>query len=172
VAGRFRYWWEMRSLTAARLMLLDSDQVRREALAKALSEIGAFEIIYIPTVAEAANIAIAMPDLIVIEGPSLAANDEAGSISANPFATSGIPTILLLPDATNEMRRTAIRAGYSIVLGAPVSPRLLYRRIAHLLQNARRMKRRAEAALERSRKETLEEVPPLQVALLAEAPAH
>jgi DNA-binding NarL/FixJ family response regulator len=137
----------MRSLMAARLVLLDADQARRDQLSGALAELAAFEISGIATVADAAGVCTtASPDLIIVEGPSLAANDEADEISPNPFATSGIPTILLLPNATNEQRRKATRAGYAIVLGTPVSPRLLYRRIAHVLQNARRAKRRVEAA--------------------------
>lgn len=155
---------------AARLVLLDSDPLRREALTRALSEIGTFEIAGIATVAETAT--GSPPDLYLIEGPSLSANDAGGSISSNPFAASTIPTILILPEPTSEQRRAALRAGYTIVLAAPVPLRLLYRRIAQLLQNARRAKRRTEFARSRQPKKRLEEVPPAQVALLAEAPAH
>jgi DNA-binding NarL/FixJ family response regulator len=140
----------MRSLMAARLVLLDADQARREELAGALAELGAFEISGIATVAEAAGAgAVAPPDIFIVEGPSLAANDEAEEVSTNPFAASGIPTILLLPNATSEQRRKATRAGYAIVIGMPASPRLLYRRIAHALQNARRAKRRLDAVAQR-----------------------
>jgi len=118
--------WEMRSLTAARLVLLDADQSRRDSLARALSELGAFEVQGIATVAEACAGGSA-PDLYLVEGPSLAANDEGGTISPNPFAASGIPTILMLPSPTNDHRRLALRAGYAFALAAPVSPRLLYR---------------------------------------------
>lgn len=161
----------MRSLMTAQLVLLDSDPVRREALAKTLAAFGAFEIVSIATVAEVATVAGASPDIFVIEGPSLAANDEAGTISTNPFSTSGIPTVLLLPGATNEQRRLAVRAGYTAVLGAPVPPRLLYRRIAHLLQNARRAKRRAQQSAQESRKAPLPEVAPVELAPRAKAPA-
>lgn len=140
----------MRSLTAARLVLLDSDPARREALAKTLAETGVFEIASVATVAEAATVAGGPPDIFLIEGPSLAANDVGGAISPNPFAASGVPTLLMLPEATGEQRRMAVRAGYSAVLGTPVPPRLLYRRIAHLLQKARRTRRR-RLALQESR---------------------
>jgi hypothetical protein len=160
----------MRSLMAARLVLLDSDPLRREALLKALAEIGAFEIAGIATVAETST--VSPPDLYLIEGPSLAANDAGGSISPNPFAASTIPTILMLPEPTNEQRRMALRAGYTVVLAAPVPVRLLYRRIAQLLQNARRAKRRANYAAETHYNNRLEEVSPAQVALLAEVPVH
>ncbi|MBY0532667.1 MAG: hypothetical protein K2P86_11925 [Xanthobacteraceae bacterium] len=160
----------MRSLMAARIVLLDCDQLRREALIRRLSEFEAFEVSGIATVAETST--ASPPDLYLIEGPCLSANDAGGSVSPNPFAASGIPAVLMVPEPTNEQRRAALRAGYTIVLAAPVPHRLLYRRIAQLLQNARRGKRRAEALAERTRKKPLEEVAPAQVAPRAEAPAH
>jgi DNA-binding NarL/FixJ family response regulator len=159
----------MRSLMAARLVLLDSDPVRREALMKALSEFGSFEISGIATVAEVS--AVPPPDLFLIQGLSFAANDEGGTIPQNPFAPSAIPTVLMLDELTNEQRRAALRAGYSIVLSAPVPPRLLYRRIAQLLQNARRAKRRAQFAASRKPERQLGEVATTQAAL-TEAAVH
>lgn len=161
----------MRSLTTARLVLLDSNASRREALAKTLAEFSAFEIVSVATVAEAATAPGGPPDIFIIEGPSLAANDEGGAISLNPFAASGIPTLLMLPAATSEQRRLAIRAGYSVVLGAPVPPRLLYRRIAHLLQNARRARRRAQSAVQESRGTALANRAPAERAPV-KVPAH
>jgi DNA-binding NtrC family response regulator len=160
----------MRSLMAARLVLLDSDPMRREVLLKALSEIGTFEIAGIATVAETST--ASPPDLYLIEGPSLAANDAGGSISPNPFAASAIPTILMLPEPTAEQRRMAQRAGYTVVLAAPVPVRLLYRRVAQLLQNARRTKRREVFAMDKHQNQRLEEVSPAQVSLHAEVPVH
>ena len=154
----------MRSLMAARLVLLDSDLVRREVLVRTLTELGAFEIAGIATVAEIAS--VPAPDLFLIESQSLAANDAGGNLPPNPFAASGIPTVLLLPEPTNEQRRAAIRAGFSIVLAAPVPHRLLYRRIAQLLQNARRAKRRMEAG-NSGRDKALEQAAPQPDALLA-----
>jgi DNA-binding NtrC family response regulator len=159
----------MRSLMAARLVLLDSDHLRREALLRALSEVGTFDISCIATVAETCT--SSPPDLYLIEGASFSANDAGGMIAPNPFAASAIPTILMLPQPTNEQRRAAIRAGYTIVLAAPVPTRLLYRRIAQLLQNARRAKRRAELTKGRGEQRRLDEAAPAQVALRAEAPA-
>ncbi len=160
----------MRSLMAARLVLLDFDPLQREALLKALTEIGAFQITGIATVAETST--ASPPDLYLIEGPSLSANDAGGSISPNPFAASAIPTILMLPEPTAEQRRLALRAGYTVVLAAPVPVRLLYRRVAQLLQNARRAKRRTNFAAGKQQKPRFEEVSPAQVSLLVEAPLH
>lgn len=162
----------MRSLIAARVVLLDSDQARRDALASALAEFAAFEIESIATVAEVPTVGGTSPDVFIVEGPGLAANEEAGSISSNPFLASGIPTILLLPAATSEQRRRATKAGYSIVLGAPVPPRLLYRRIAHLLQIARRAKRRLEQAASGSVKPEVVEIAPAEPATRAKVPAR
>lgn len=158
----------MRSLMAARLVLLDSDQMRREALIRVLSEMGTLEIAGIATVAETST--ASLPDLFLIEGLSFAANDAGALTSQNPFAASAIPTVLMLPEPTNEQRRAALRAGYTVVLAAPVPHRLLYRRIAQLLQNARRAKRRAETAIERTRSKEIEKVAPSHDALRVEMP--
>ena len=149
---------------AARLALIDTDCARREALSKALTEMGAFEIACIATVAEASGVS---PDLYLIEGPALSANDAGAFISPNPFAASSIPTILMLENPTSEQRRIAVRQGYTIVLSAPVPLRLLYRRIAQLLQNARRAKKRAAFRARDASVNELENIAPAQVALLA-----
>lgn len=161
----------MRSLTAARLVLLDFDPIRSETLARSLVELGSFEIVRIATIADAAGAGAA--DLFLVEGPSLAANDEGAGISPNPFAASGAPVILMLPEPTNEQRRMALRAGYTAVLAAPVPPRLLYRRIAQLLQNARRARRRAEEMAARDKRvPQREQAAPVDSGLLANALAE
>ncbi|MBX3535308.1 MAG: hypothetical protein KF826_13240 [Xanthobacteraceae bacterium] len=158
----------MRSLTAARLVLLDFDSIRSEALARALIELGSFEIARIATIAEAA--AAGAADLFLIEGPSLAANDEGAAISPNPFSACRAPVILMLPEPTNEQRRMALRAGYTAVLSTPVPPRLLYRRIAQLLQNARRARRRSEEMLARGKRaQQQEQATPNDSGLVANA---
>jgi len=159
----------MRSLIASRLVLIDSDPLRREALGKALSELGSFEIAGIATVAETSSVPV--PDLFLVEGPSLSANDSGGFIAPNPFAASSIPTILMLPEPTGEQRRLALRTGYTIVLAAPVPVRLLYRRVAQLLQNARRARRRAEVMAGRSAAKRREEASP-RIAPKVEALVH
>lgn len=136
----------MRSLMAARVVVLDSDATRRDLLCRSLTDLGLFGVSGIATVAEALGKGMPLPDVFLIYGPALSANDDGGSISPNPFVAASVSTILLLPDATMPMRRLAVRAGYSIILAAPASPRLLYRRIAHLLQKARRTKRRMQHA--------------------------
>lgn len=158
----------MRSLTAARLVLLDFDPIRSEALARSLVELGSFDIARIATIADAA--AAGAADLFLVEGPGLAANDEGAAISPNPFAASGAPVILMLPEPTSEQRSMALRVGYTAVLSAPVPPRLLYRRIAQLLQNARRARRRAEDMAARAKRvPEREQAEPAKSALLANA---
>ncbi len=156
----------MRSLTAARLVLLDPDPMRRDALIKALAGFGSLEISGIATVAETPAVS---PDLYLIEGPGLSANDTGGAIAPNPFVASGVPAILMLPEPTSEQRRIALRAGYTVVLAAPVPLRLLYRRIAQVLQNARRAKRRSEFVAH-SAAQRLKPIAPTQVELVAEEP--
>lgn len=140
----------MRTLMGARVIVLDSDAARRDALCRSLMDLGIFGVSGIATVAEALGQGAAQPDVFIIQGPVLSANDDGVEISANPLAARGIATILLLPGATMLLRRKAARAGYSIVIGAPASPRLLYRRIAHSLQNARRAKRREQKIQEQA----------------------
>lgn len=125
----------------------------------------------IATVAEAGNDATP-PDVCIVEGPSLAANDDSCHITPNPFSVSGVPTILLLPEPNNKQRRKALNAGYTIVIGTPASPRLLYRRIAHALQNSRRSKRLARAAQTLAITVPAEGKTQEQPALMADAPAN
>lgn len=132
----------MRSLTAARILVLDADHDRRAELCRALQALGMPDVSGIANVAEAAFNRVPPPELFVVHGATLAANDDGDAISPNPFTASGAPAILLLPEASNFARRSAAKAGYPVVLGTPVSARLLYWRIAHVLQVARRAKRR------------------------------
>jgi hypothetical protein len=134
----------MRSLTVARVVVLDADHERRAELCRALQALGMPDVTGIANVAEAAVIRLPPPELFVLHGATLAANDDGASISPNPFATSGAPAILLLPDASASARKSAAKAGYPVVLATPVSARLLYRRIAHVLQVARRARRRMQ----------------------------
>ena len=147
---------DIRSSTSARLVLLDSNQPQREALMRALCEIGAFEIAGIATVADTSS----SLDLFLIEGLSLFANDAGWGNSPNPFAASAILTILMLPQPPNEQRRAALFGGYTVVFSTPVPSRLLYRRIAQLLQNARRRTRREGAISDRTRQQQLKEMKP------------
>jgi hypothetical protein len=135
----------MRSLTAARILVLDADHERRAELCRALQALGMPDVSGIANVAEAASSRIPPPELFVVHGATLAANDDGGAISPNPFTASGAPAILLLPDASSFARKAAAKAGYPVVLGTPVSARLLYRRIAHVLQVTRRAKRRMKS---------------------------
>ncbi|HMN50636.1 MAG TPA: hypothetical protein PKB01_01070 [Xanthobacteraceae bacterium] len=148
----------MRSLMAARLVLLDSDAARRDNLCKELDALIP-GVAGISAVSEAARFVSDQPDLYIIDHGSLAANDDV-AVLPNPFAGTGAATILLLAGASTAQRREAARAGYTAVLGKPVSTRLLYRRVAHVLQIARRVKRRAELEQKKAAKPALELVPP------------
>lgn len=148
----------MRSLMAARLVLLDSDSARRDGLCKELDALIP-GVAGISAVSEAARFVSDQPDLYIIDHGSLAANDDA-AVLPNPLAGTGAASILLLAGATAAQRREASRAGYTAVLGTPVSTRLLYRRIAHVLQIARRTKRRAELERKKAAKPALDLLPP------------
>jgi hypothetical protein len=65
----------------------------------------------------------------------------------NPFEASGTPAILIAEDTVRATLKTAASAGYHVVLGLPVVPRLLYRRIGSILQKARRTGRQMSPAL-------------------------
>ena len=161
----------MRMLTAARIVVLDSSPERREELCKSLRELGLSEVTGIATVADAGKSG-PLPDLFIVEGPSLADNDHGDEISANPFAASGVAAILLIPAATNIQRRKAIQAGYQIVIATPASPRLIYRRIGHVLQIARRVRRRRNDVMSAAPSRTIPELIEGDLPLAARLPAE
>lgn len=61
----------------------------------------------------------------------------------NPFQDDATPAILVAAETSVAMLEAAAASGYRAVIGFPVMPRLLYRRIGSILQKARRAARNA-----------------------------
>lgn len=131
----------MKVLPTARIVLVDSQIERRQAMCLALSALG------VGSVLEAASL-----DEVSGSGPHGSADvlvvqvDDPEDAPANPFRFgAGIPAILAAEVPAQQLVRVASRAGYDAALGAPLTPRLLYRRIGSVLQRARRLARPAPA---------------------------
>lgn len=131
----------MKVLPTARILLVDSLPERREALRDALAVFGVGSIKEAAAVAElAASEQLAAVDVIVVHA------DDPEQVPENPFRDgAGAPAILIAEAPASSLVRAAARGGYEAALGAPLAPRLLYRRIGSVLQRARRVVRNAPA---------------------------
>ena len=87
-------------------------------------------------------------DLCVVDPRGLVDNaaDTRTKILPNPFEVSGTPAILIVEDTVRATLEAAASAGYHVVLGLPVVPRLLYRRIGSILQKVRKTGRQLSPA--------------------------
>jgi DNA-binding response OmpR family regulator len=131
----------MRFLPAARIVVLDADRDHRAFLCASLGDLGLLQVLPAATLPEAREIADKQPaDLCVVDprGFEALARAEGKKIIANPFRHVGTAAILLNIDTSRAMTVVAAEAGYRAVVGLPVLPRLLYRRIGSILQKTRR----------------------------------
>lgn len=127
----------MKVLPTARILLVDSHVERRQATRQALTAFG------VGTVVEASSFEDVQPpvgagvvDVLVVQV------DDADHVPENPYRDGGsVPAILVVEVAAPMVARSAGRAGYDAGVGAPLQPRLLYRRIGSVLQRARRAAR-------------------------------
>jgi DNA-binding response OmpR family regulator len=135
----------MRSLSSARIVVLDANSEHRNFLCAALAAFGMQRVFPASSLEEARHTAAGeiAPDLCVVDSRQLSAMAASGPrIPRNPFDPARTPGILLAVDTTREMIKAASANGYNVVLGVPVVPRLLYRRIGSILQKVRRAERR------------------------------
>lgn len=132
----------MKVLPTARVILLDSQMERRQATRSALSALGVGAVSEVASIDEVADPAVhGAADVLVVQV------DDPEDAPPNPFRFgAGIPAILIAEVPAQMLVRAAGRAGYDAALGAPLAPRLLYRRIGSVLQRARRLARPASAA--------------------------
>lgn len=133
----------MKVLPTARILLVDSQLERRQATRLALSAFGVGAVQEAASVDDLADPALFGPaDVLVVQV------DDPEEAPANPFRLgAGIPAVLVAEVPAQLMVRAAGRGGYDAALGAPLAPRLLYRRIGSVLQRARRLSRPATAAV-------------------------
>jgi two-component system, OmpR family, response regulator len=141
----------MRFLPAARIVILDADREHRAFLCASLRELGLLQVLPAATLPEAREIADKQPaDLCVVDprGFEALARAEGKKVIVNPFRQDGTAAILLYIDTSRAMTAVAAEAGYRAVVGLPVLPRLLYRRIGSILQKTRRAGRSASEKAE------------------------
>ncbi|MFS8038852.1 hypothetical protein ACI7BZ_18150 [Xanthobacter sp. AM11] len=133
----------MKVLPTARILLVDSQMERRQATQLALSALGVGSVREAASLDEAADPAVfGGADVLVVQV------DDPEEAPANPYRFgAGIPAVLIAEVPAQLLVRAAGRGGYDAALGAPLAPRLLYRRIGSVLQRARRLSRPASAAV-------------------------
>ena len=131
----------MRFLPAARIVILDANRDHRVFICASLGELGLSQVLPAATLPEARELANKQPaDLCVVDprGFEALAKAEGKKVIANPFRQDGTAAVLLSADTSRAMIAAAAEAGYRAVVGLPVVPRLLYRRIGSILQKTRR----------------------------------
>ncbi len=127
----------MKVLPLSRILLVDSQKARREALRLELLKFGLGDVLEAETLELVSGSAIPEnANLLVVQA------DDPDLISENPYRDGGgIPAILIVDLPLRELERASVQGGYEAALGMPVSPRILYRRIGSVLQQARRTSR-------------------------------
>jgi len=133
----------MKVLPTARILLVDSLSERRQATRLALSALGVGSVREVASLDEVAD-----PSLLGAADVLVVQVDDPEEAPSNPFRFgAGLPAILVADVPAQLLVRAAGRAGYDAALGAPVAPRLLYRRIGSVMQRARRLARPLAAAI-------------------------
>jgi DNA-binding response OmpR family regulator len=138
----------MRILSNARVVLLDADAERRALLCAALAAFGMTQVLPAGSLDEARTLARAGdPQLCVVDPRGLPGFAAGPRVPPNPFDPARTAGILVGADTSPENVKTALAFGYAAVIGVPVTPRLLYRRIGSTLQKFRRAGRRGSASI-------------------------
>lgn len=132
----------MRFLPNARIVVLDGDGRRRALICAELVELGLTQVVPAGSAKEAQQLAANQPfDLCVVD-PRALGPDSRTKVFPNPFHGDGTLAVLLAADTSVAALEAAAAAGYRAVIGLPVVPRMLYRRMGSVLQKARRTARR------------------------------
>lgn len=127
----------MKVLPISRILLVDSQKDRREAMRLELLKFGLGVVLEAQTLDIATEPALReSADLLVVQA------DDPDFISENPYRDGGgMPAILIVDLPPRELERASVQGGYEAALGMPLAPRILYRRIGSILQQARRTSR-------------------------------
>jgi DNA-binding response OmpR family regulator len=137
-----------KAIHAAGVLIIQPDAHLATQWREALVDFGMGGARTVASVEEAfASIEQHRPSGIVVALPSLdeshrfidrVADGEAGNLDA-------IPIVLVMSQPTRSAIMAAAGAGFDAVLPAPLSPRLIYRRMGSLMQKARRTMRQLAA---------------------------
>jgi DNA-binding response OmpR family regulator len=133
----------MRALSSARVVVLDADPDHRNLLCSALEALGLTQVLPGGSFDEVRAVDPA-PDVCVVDARRLPGDQR---IPRNPFDPARTPGILIVAETSSETLKLAVANGFSAVIGTPVVPRLLYRRIGSVLQKARRVGRRGSVEM-------------------------
>ncbi|WP_454917037.1 hypothetical protein [Xanthobacter sediminis] len=126
----------MKVLPTARILIVDSQAERRATLRHALTAFGVGAIQDVASFDELAAAASPIQaDVLVVQV------DDPEQAPENPYREIGAPAILIAEVPAQLLVRAAAQGGYDAALGAPLTPRLLYRRIGSVMQRARRLVR-------------------------------
>ena len=130
--------------------MLDANPSQRVFICSALAELGLSQVLPAANLSEARRLGSEGPvDLCIVDSRSLVdgSTGSQAKIAPNPFDAFGTPAILIAEDTMRATLEAAAAAGYRAVLGLPVVPRLLYRRIGSILQKVRRIGRQLLLAI-------------------------
>jgi CheY-like chemotaxis protein len=136
----------MRILSNARIVVLDGDSEHRAFLCTSLAGFGMTQVLPAASADEARALG-GEPELCIVDARNLSGFAPAARVPLNPFDAARTPGILITTDTSPEHVKAATALGYTAVVGVPVTPRLLYRRIGSTLQKVRRAGRRGPARI-------------------------
>ena len=128
----------MKLIQATRALVVAPDPPARAEIVEGLKSLRLGEVIGVASLDEARSVLASRPlDVCVLAVEALPQPD------APAMPPLDLPTILLSHPMSRIQARAMVAAGYAAVLPWPVAPRLIYRRIGSVLQQARREDRRA-----------------------------
>ena len=130
-----------KQIQSARVVVLRLDAAEAEKAAAGLKELGLAETVGVASIAElSVRIADGKVDVLVLGDRDFPEETvaEARALRPPPEALeAGIPCLLLAPGLPRAAARAARLAGFAAVMGGEAGPRMLYRRIAGVLQRLR-----------------------------------
>jgi hypothetical protein len=130
----------MNSIRSARLVVV-AEEVGGHALVDGLLRLGLAHVRRVTDLAAARHCCeVGEADACLVVLPCFLLEERAASVLAveAPGRSSGIPSLLVADVATPYVRKAARRSGHAGVVTQNVPSRLMYRRIAGVLQRARR----------------------------------
>ncbi|WP_234050690.1 MULTISPECIES: hypothetical protein [unclassified Xanthobacter] len=117
----------MKVLPTARILIVDSQVERREALRNSLIAFGVGGVQEAGSLeAAAGSMATGQPDVLIVHA------DNPDQIPENPYRDgNGAPAVLVAEAPTQALMRAAARGGYDAAVGAPAAPPLSSHRLCH-----------------------------------------
>lgn len=131
----------VKQIQSARVVVLRLDEAEAEKAAADLKRVGLAETVGVTSIAElSVRIADGKVDVLVLADRDFpkAVADEADRLRPpQPALQAGIPCLLIAEGLSRAAARAARLSGFAAVMGQGAPPRMLYRRIAGVLQRLR-----------------------------------